>query len=278
VNEDQTVSQDRPRRRWIPPLIAGLTAHATLAAALASAQGTALLPDVSVHLEAARYAPAEEDFRYTGWIGAGVGLVRVDDATAYFKADLETILGDRPRAFGANQANYHLELGLRFSKPSHEVTAFFHHVSRHAIDRPKIDAVDWNVLGLRLAGRLADLPVPLRGSLSVGHTTLASLVGYRFEVVARLEAELVHADRSALYLLPSARLVTVEESDDFPRGSFVDVSVEAGVRWLRQGRSLQAFVAYEHRNDVLLLAPATHDRALLGFRVGFARAESPPFP
>lgn len=277
MKEEQTVVRDIARR-GLRLAVLCLVALAVVSGAPAFAQGTALLPDVSVHLEAARYTPTEEDFRYVGWIGAGVGLVRVDDATAYFKADLETILGDQPRAFGANQANYHLELGVRFSGPSRELTAFFHHVSRHAVDRPKVDAVDWNVLGLRLAGRLSELPIPLRGSLSIGHTTLASLVGYRFEVVARLEAELVHGDRSALYLLPSARLVTVEETDAFPRGTFVDASVEAGVRWVRQGRSLQTFVAYERRNDVLLLEPASHDRALVGFRVGFARAESPPLP
>src|SRR5688500_1705692 len=57
------------------------------------AAGVERLPDLSVHLRAARYAPAEPDFHWNGWVGAGAGLLRVGDVTAYFTADVETIIG-----------------------------------------------------------------------------------------------------------------------------------------------------------------------------------------
>ena len=44
----------------------------TMAGAPAMAD-TILLPDVSVHLLAAHYAPVDTDFRWVGWIGAGAG-------------------------------------------------------------------------------------------------------------------------------------------------------------------------------------------------------------
>src|SRR5687768_3510936 len=79
----------------------------------ARAQGVEVLPDVSVHLRAARYLPVERDMHWQGWIGAGAGLLRVEAVTAFIRGDVETIVGNSLRAFEANQANYHLEVGLR---------------------------------------------------------------------------------------------------------------------------------------------------------------------
>src|SRR5438128_12114903 len=105
-------------------------------AAVPSTAETVLLPDVSVHLLAAHYAPVDTDFRWVGWIGAGAGLVQVSGVTAYFTADVETIIGNTRRTFDANQANYHLEVGARrrFGE-QHEAAIVFHHVSRHVDDR-----------------------------------------------------------------------------------------------------------------------------------------------
>ena len=146
----------------------------TLAGAPAMAD-TVLLPDVSVHLLAAHYAPVDTDFRWVGWIGAGAGLVEVGGVTAYFTGDVETIIGNTRRTFDANQANYHLEAGLRrrFGE-QHEAAIVFSHVSRHVVDRVKVEAVDWNILGVRGAGRRAGR-IPLAYTAGLGHTTLASL-------------------------------------------------------------------------------------------------------
>lgn len=226
-----------------------------------------LLPDVTVHLKAARYTPVERDFHWNGWIGAGAGLLRVSDVTTYFTADVETIIGDTLRAFEANQANYHLETGLRRTQGRHEVTLFFHHVSRHYVDRKKVQAVDWNVLGLRMSGLLGGPERPVRYAASLGHTTLASLVGYRFEATAHADADLFGPREHALYLAGDARLVTVHESTDFPRGSFVDLAGEGGLRVRRENREMDFFAAYERRNDVFLEVPGRKDSGLIGFRI-----------
>jgi hypothetical protein len=72
--------------------------------------------------------------------------------TGYITVDVETILGRERRPFDANQANYHLEGGLRSRAERHLLIPFFHHISRHLVDRPKTQLVDWNLLGLRAAG------------------------------------------------------------------------------------------------------------------------------
>jgi hypothetical protein len=220
-----------------------------------------LLPLVSWHLEAARYHPTELDQHWTGWIGAGAGLVRVEGLTLYFSADVESILGWERRPFEATQVNYHLEPGLRRSFGDFSAAVFFHHVSRHAVDRPKPEAVDWNVLGLRLAGPLTR---SVRFRASVGHTTLASLVGYRWELTAGLGFEL----QAPLYGAAGVRLVTVDPDPALPRDDFADVRAEAGGRWRRGNAQLELFAAFERRNDVYLLVPAVRNRLLVGFRIG----------
>jgi hypothetical protein len=239
----------------------------TAAAPHASADEVEVLPAVTVHLEAARYAPSERALRWSTWIGAGVTAFRVGTWTFFGKADLETILGDELRTFDANQANYHLELGARIPLGPLALSPFFHHVSRHHVDRPKVRAVDWNVLGLRLSAEPHAGEVPLRFRASLGRTTQASLPGYQWELTGALEADLVRWTGGAGYARGSFRLVTVEEMAELPRGDFADLTAEGGVRWLFGPRSIEAFVAFERRHDVLLEVPSERDRALLGFRI-----------
>lgn len=224
----------------------------------------------------ARYAPAERDFGWDAWIGGGVGLVRVADVTLFGNADVETIIGSERRGFDANQANYHLELGLTRRLGALEAALFFEHVSRHSQDRSKPQAVDWNTLGFRLSGPLAQArPLPTRFLVSVGHTTLASLIGYRFEAIAGLEADIVNQPWGGLYVAAKLRGVTTESSAAFPRDGFLDANFEGGVRIRRGARSFQFFAAYEHRNDVYLVVPGFRDRALIGIRLGIADQARP---
>jgi hypothetical protein len=239
------------------PACAGLLlALAAALPATCTAGDAELLPEISLHLAAARYQPTDPDAHWTGWIGAGAGLARLFGATAYFTADVESILGWERRPFEATQANYHLEAGVRRPLGSFTGAVFFHHVSRHAVDRAKPEAVDWNVLGLRLAGPLT---AGLRLHMSLGHTTLASLVGYRWEATAGLDADVARP----LFVAADVRLVTVEREPAFPRGSFADWRAEAGARFRREKAVLETFAAFERRNDVELLAPAVRNRLLL---------------
>jgi hypothetical protein len=240
----------------------------------AAAADVEFLPELALRMSAARYARAERDFRWVGWIGGAAGLARAGKLTLFGSADVETIIGNERRAFDANQANYHLEVGLRRSFERRALELFFTHVSRHRQDRLKPEAVDWNTLGLRLSGTLKQRPA-LRFELSAGHTTLASLVGYGFEGIAALEADLVSRPRWAFYLGGRARGVTASASDVLPRDGFIDYWLEGGFRLPRGARSLTTFVAYERRNDVYLTAPGERKRALLGIRFALADRARP---
>jgi hypothetical protein len=255
-----------PRLPWI------LTA---LIAALAMAEpvcavepgGSELLPEASFQLSAARYAPDDPDLQWSTWIGAGVGLARLQGTTLFGTADVETVVGSERRGFDARQGNYHLQLGLRRPLGSWRVELYFDHVSRHEVDRDKEQAVDWNVLGVRATRALAAGGVPTRVSLGLGHTTLASAVGYRFEATAGIESDLVRWRGGLAYLRGRLRLVSVSEADsELERGGFADALIESGVRFQPASRALELFVAWEHRNDIRLLEPGAADRALFGLR------------
>ena len=246
-------------------------AIAALFLAAAPAATADLLPEISVHLRAARYVPARTDFHWQGWIGAGASLVRVGDTTAYVASDVETIIGNTRRAFDANQANYHLEAGIRQRAGRGTATLFFHHVSRHYVDRPKTQAVDWNLLGGRLVWPVRTGLRPVRATASLGHTTLASFVGYRWEAIVEIDAEPSRIGSAALFGRASVRVMTVEENPEIARGSFADASVEGGTRFTRDGRTLDVFAAVERRNDVRLEVAGRSDRALIGFRISYLR-------
>jgi hypothetical protein len=228
------------------------------------------LPAVSLHLEAARYAPVETDLHWTTTIGGGADVFAIGGFRAYIVGDVETIIGSTRRAFDATQANYHLELGGRWRLGGVIVNPFFHHVSRHLSDREKAPAVDWNMLGVRAETRLSLGGRRAEVGGSVGHTTLASLVGYRWELAGHGDVELLRRGRTAGYGAARARLVTVDPEPELPRGDFLDWAVEGGFRFRSEHRVFEAFAAYERRNDVLLLVPSVRDRGLFGIRIRFA--------
>lgn len=261
----------RALRRLSP---AGLNLLAAAAAALAPTPAAAadFLPAVSLHLEAARYAPVEPDLHWTTTMGGGADVLGLGGFRAYIVGDVETIIGSTRRAFDASQANYHLETGGRWRVRGVTVNPFFHHVSRHLIDREKAPAVDWNILGVRADATFGERRRARVGG-GVGHTTLASLVGYRWELTGHGDLELLRRDRTSGYGAARARLVTIDPDPALPRDDFVDWAVEGGVRFNREHRIFEAFAAYERRNDVYLLVPGALTRGLFGIRIRLAEGE-----
>jgi hypothetical protein len=240
-----------------------LAAAASLAAAGAAA--AELFPQASVRLEATRYVPSEDELRWQGWIGGGASLLRAGAVTLWGRAEVETLLGQEIRPFEATQANYHLSFGVRAAVGRFEVVPYFDHVSRHYIDRPKTQAVDWNLLGVQVSGQPWSFPLWILAS--VGHTTQASLPGYEWEVRAALEGAVWRHGKGSALLRGGLRLVTVRDHDTLPRGDFADWTLEGALHWEDGGRALEAYVSAEKRNDVFLEVAGARQRALFGLRV-----------
>lgn len=240
-----------------------------LSAGLAQASDIEILPDASLNMEAARYVPSEIDQRLVGTVSGRSGLVGYRDATFFLSASIETILGSEFRTFDADQGSYHLELGVDQRLGDLRLTPFFHHCSRHELDRSKTQAVDWNVAGLRVDGPWPRATQPhLRAGFGVGHTTEAAFIGYRWEMTAYTDALCVPRASAELHARARARFVTAEPSEVFPRSRFLDYAFELAARWTRGRRAFEVFAALEHRNDVLLTVPDVRTRLLIGVRFG----------
>jgi hypothetical protein len=258
----------RTRKTSSLALVASFAAP-LLCAGFARGSDIDILPDACLNMEAARYVPSKIDQRLVGTIGGRTGLVRFGSTTFFLDAHIETILGTERRPFDADQGSYHIELGFDQRLRDLRLIPFFHHVSRHELDRSKPEAVDWNVLGVRVDGPWPRATRPrLRAGFGIGHTTLASLVGYRWELTANADALPLPRGSTELHIRARARLVTTEHRELFPRNGFLDYALELAARWTRARRSFEAFVALEHRNDVLLTIPDTRTRLLLGVRFG----------
>ncbi|MEO8499628.1 MAG: hypothetical protein ABI565_01840 [Vicinamibacteria bacterium] len=243
------------------------------------AEETKFLPFLGARLEAARYAPANEEFAWVGWIGATADLVERGKWSAYFNPAVETVLGHRVRSFEAVQANYSLEIGARVEVGRGRISPFFHHVSRHIQDRTKLQAVDWNFLGVSYTSPLPERWKRRGGySGSFGLATLSSGVHYKWEGRASIDVDLARKDERAVFALADVRYVGADPSIDFARGGFADVRVEAGVRRFQETSQFALFVAYEHRNDASITSSLVIDRTLLGFRIRSHRRSEPAIP
>ena len=229
----------------LKPWKLGLAAAVWILSSSDTAAGdTKFLPFFGPRLEAARYAPADEQFSWVGWIGARVDVVERGKWVGYFDANVETILGHRVRSFEAVQTNYSLEGGLRRELGAGGVTTFFHHVSRHIPDRTKFQVVDWNFLGLAF-----DSPWPKawdrRGAwfASAGFTTLSSGVDYDWEARAAFDIDAFRKGSHAVFVLADVRGVLANPSPGFSRGSFADFRAEAGYRRFQTSSQFALFTA-----------------------------------
>jgi hypothetical protein len=247
-----------PFRRLIPLLLAAC-------AVPRAAHAAELFPDASLRLEAVRYQPVEPALQWQGWIGGGASLVKAGGVTFWGRAEVETILGHVIRPFQATQANYHLSFGFRGRVAGVELVPFFRHVSRHYEDQPKVQAVDWNLVGVEATGRPWSAPVTVTASLA--RTVQASLPGYEWEARALADAEVWRSGGTSAVLRGALRYVTVRDHDTLPRGNFADWRLEGALRHAKDERVIEAFIAAERRNDVFLEVPGVRQRALFGIRI-----------
>jgi hypothetical protein len=86
-----------------------------------------------------------------------------------------------------------------------------------------------------------------------------------------VDAEPARIGPAAVFARVGVRAVSVDPDPLLDRGGFADASIESGLRWFRDGRTLDLFAALERRNDVFLERPGRVNRALLGFRISYLR-------
>lgn len=182
-----------------------------------------------------------------------------------FAANYQAVLGEELRAFDPNQGNYILEGALSARLPAVEVAGVFYHQSRHLADRPKVDPIDWNMIGARarrafLAGAMhVDARVDLRKTIQ------HSYVDYAWELDARVRADRVVRPGVGVLAAGWFRHLGVDGSQ--ARGGQTGARGEAGLRFEGGAGAAELFAAVERRIDPYPLEFGSATWISAGFRL-----------
>jgi hypothetical protein len=243
----------------------GVIVCAALCAAPANAQTVDFLTRAAFHLGAEHLSSADPRFVWDANFGGDLDLVDYGTGRLTFAANYQAVLGEEIRHFDPNQGNYILAGSLSHRFPALEVAAVFHHESRHLGDRPKTQAIDWNMMGIRVlkavtlpGGRLdtrADLRWPI----------MKSFVDYTSEFDGDARALFPVQPRVSVIADGGLRLLGVDRTRD--RGAQAGFRIEGGVRLEGKAAAVELFLAGERRIDPYPLEFTTAQWFTAGFRL-----------
>jgi hypothetical protein len=244
-----------------------LMALALLAsAAPASAQQPVqFLPRFDFHLAAEHLSSDDRRFAWDADFGGELDIVDYGIGRATFTANYEVLMGNQLRRFDPNQGNYILAGATSARAGGFELAGVFYHQSRHLSDRPKTAAVDWNMLGGRVARRFARGRSEVQTRADLRRTLKRSFVDYRWELDAEGRGRIELRPRVSLISAVGARVLGVDGTRD--RGTQSGYSAEGGVRFEGTAGAMEFFLAAERRIDPFPVEFGTVTWLKAGFRL-----------
>jgi hypothetical protein len=207
-------------------------------AAVAEAQSTTpvapishsveFLPRMALKLSGEHLSSDDPRFVWDTQFGGEIDVMDYGRGRATFMANYQAMLGDELRRFDPNQGNYELVYSMSVRLHAYEASAVFYHQSRHLSDRTKRAAVDWNMLGGRVARawHIGERRVGVRADLR--KTILNSYVDYTWELDTRARAEEPVAQHVELFGGGGVRVLGTDGSR--ARGTQTGFRGEGGVR------------------------------------------------
>ena len=183
---------------------------------------------------------------------------------ASFLANYEVVLDNELRNFAPNQGNYILEPSLSARVRGVDVTAQFHHVSRHMADLTKIPAIDWNMVGGRVRKAWTQGAWALDAQGDVRRIIKKSFVDYNWEVEGQIRAR--YAWRSGVGFTSHVTWHTLTVDGSRDRGTQTGARAEGGVRLQGSGGAVELFLAAERKVDPYPLEFSTENWLTAGFR------------
>jgi hypothetical protein len=210
---------------------------------------------------------SSDDPRYV-WdanFGGELDIVGSRDARFTFEANYQVILGEEIRAFDPNQGNYILAGVTSFRAGATELAGVLYHQSRHLADRPKQDAVDWNMLGGRVRRRFTFRDAAFDARADLRGVFMKSFVDYSWELDAGVRSDVKLRPGVGLMAALAARYLGVDGSHD--RGDQKGYRAEGGVRLEGRAGAIELFIAGERRIDPFPLELGTAHWLTAGFRL-----------
>ena len=210
---------------------------------------------------------ADEDPRLV-WdtnFGGEVDVLDYRSGRLTFAANYEAVLGEELRAFDPNQGNYVLEGALSGRLPWVEIAGVFYHQSRHLADRPKVDPIDWNMVGARARRAFFAGATHVDTRADLRTTIQHSFVDYSWELEARVRGDRIVRPGIGILFAGWFRHLGVDGSRNRPGQS--GARGEAGVRFEGSAGAAELFVAAERRIDPYPLEFGSATWISAGFRL-----------
>jgi hypothetical protein len=179
--------------------------------------------------------------------GGDVDFVDYGFGRATVAANYQVMLGEQLRKFDPNQGNYLLEGSTSGRVAGVEVALVFHHISRHLSDRPKLLAVDWNMLGARVQKSATLGITQMDARVDVRRAVLHSFVDYTWEVDGGLRNR--YRLTPAIAAISDVDLRFQGTDGTRNRGTQTGARGEGGLRFEGRGGAIELFVAAERRID-----------------------------
>jgi hypothetical protein len=223
------------------------------------------LPRVIFHMGAEHLSGEDERFIWDANFGGELDLIDYGVGRGTFVANYQVILGDEFREFDPNQGNYILEGSASRRFPGIEVAGVFYHQSRHLSDRPKLHAIDWNMVGVRVVGGGAVGAARVDARADVRGVIKKSFVDYRWEVDARVRTDVPIRSRVGFLAGGTVRFLGVDGSAG--RGTQAGFRGEGGVRIEGPAGAVELFAAAERRIDPYQMEFGTVTWTTFGFRL-----------
>jgi hypothetical protein len=223
------------------------------------------LSRAQLRLSAEHLSSDDKRFVWDTNFGGEIDFVDYGVGRATFVANYQAILGEEFRDFDPNSGNYTLEGSSSVRLGRLEVAAVFHHLSRHLSDRPKRDAIDWNMVGGRLQTSATMGITQTEARIDVRRVILHTYVDYTWELNAAVQN--VHQFHTRVAAISGASLQVLGTDGTRARGTQTGVRGEGGVRFIGRAGSVELFVAGERRVDPYPLDFGVDNWLTAGFRL-----------
>lgn len=223
------------------------------------------MPRTAFHMAAEHLSGDDPRYVWDADFGGELDVVDYGAGRFTFEANYQVVLGEEIRSFDPNQGNYILAGYVSARTPAFEVAGQLYHQSRHLADRPKEDAVDWNMLGGRVRRAFKYDQATFDARADLRGVFMKSSVDYTWELDTALRSDVKVHPGVGLLAAADVRYLGVDGSQD--RGNQIGYKIEGGVRFQGRAGAIELFVAGERRIDPYPVEFGTAQWFTAGFRL-----------
>ena len=231
----------------------------------ARGQTVEFLPRTAFHMTAEHLSGDDPRYVWDANFGGELDIVDYGAGRFTFEGNYQVVLGEEIRAFDPNQGNYILAGITSARLGATEVAGVLYHQSRHLADRPKQDAVDWNMIGGRVRRRFLYREATIDARADLRGVFMKSFVDYSWELDAGVRTDVKVRPGVGVLAGVGTRYLGVDGS--LNRGNQTGYRLEGGVRLEGRAGAIELFLAAERRIDPFPLEVATARWMTAGFRL-----------